>query len=178
MNKPLLLFALVLLAPGGCKIKDPTPNPPKDPLSQLPPETQTGQRSFGCLVNGQAWTPAGSPFGGPLISCSYMNARLAVVVSRSGNFDGISTFQRISLVLDKVNQSGSYVANDSINRVAEYEDFNNSCMLTTTTAQAGTIELTKLDPVNRIASGRFSFTLEKPGCGKIVVTNGRFDSRF
>ena len=112
------------------------------------------------------------------MSCSYMNSRLAIVVSRRGNFNGISTFQRISLVLDKVSQTGSYAATDSLFRVAEYEDLNNGCTITTTAVQAGSIELTKLDPVARIASGRFSFTLEKAGCGRVVVTDGRFDCPF
>ena len=179
MNKLVPLLALALLTQAAsCRKKDPAPDPPASPLNQLPPETQTGQCTFGCLVNGQAWTPAGSSLGGPLVSCSYMNSRLAVVVSRRGNFDGISTFQRISLVLDKVSQTGSYAANDSLFRVAEYEDLNNGCTLTTTAVQSGSIELTKLDPVARIASGRFFFTLGKAGYGRVVVTDGRFDYPF
>ncbi|MCI1190173.1 hypothetical protein MON38_22330 [Hymenobacter sp. DH14] len=133
MLRKLLLYAALLTLTQCSKCKnDPQPQPPADPLALLPPETQTGQRTFGCLVNGQAWTPAGSQLGGPLISCSYMNSRLAIVVSRRGNFNGLSTFQRISLVLDKVYQNGSYVASDSLFRVAEYEDFNNGCTLTIT----------------------------------------------
>ena len=62
MNK--LLPALALLGLGQCRRNDPAP--PPDPLAQLPAETQTGQGTFGCLLNGQPWTPAGSPFGGPL----------------------------------------------------------------------------------------------------------------
>ncbi|WP_158010956.1 hypothetical protein [Hymenobacter lapidarius] len=40
------------------------------------------------------------------------------------------------------------------------------------------VEITRLDVVNRVVSGRFAFTLETPSCGKLVVTDGRFDSRF
>ena len=67
MKTKFLLYSSLLLLTQCSKCKnDPAPEPPKDPLALLPPETQTGQRTFGCLVNGQAWTPAGNPFGGPL----------------------------------------------------------------------------------------------------------------
>jgi len=29
-------------------------------LEQLPPATQTGANTFGCLLNGEAWTPSGN----------------------------------------------------------------------------------------------------------------------
>jgi len=41
-----------------------------------------------------------------------------------------------------------------------------------------TVIITKLDLVNRIVSGTFAFTLETPACGKVTVTDGRFDSLF
>lgn len=54
---PLLYAALLLLTQcSKCK-NDPTP---ADPASQLPPATQTGRNTFGCLVDGQAWTPNGN----------------------------------------------------------------------------------------------------------------------
>ena len=33
--------------------------PPTDNPPQLPPETQTGANTFGCLVNGKVWLPKG-----------------------------------------------------------------------------------------------------------------------
>lgn len=179
MNKLVPLLALALLTQAtGCKTKDYLPKPPATPLDQLPPETQTGQRTFGCLVNGQAWTPAGSPLGGPLISCSYMNSRLVVVVNRIIVVNGANSFQRISLVINKANQKGNYILNDSTRQFARYENFDTGCELISSPNQTGSIELTKLDPVARIVAGRFSFTLEKAGCGRVVVTEGRFDSPF
>ncbi|WP_210514209.1 hypothetical protein [Hymenobacter terricola] len=86
MNKLLFFLALLaLLTQGGCNKKDPAPDPPASPLDQLPPETQTGQHTFGCLVNGQAWTPAGSPFGGPLFTTQYFNQQLTVSASRTAS---------------------------------------------------------------------------------------------
>ncbi|GAB2858733.1 Riean_0653 family protein [Hymenobacter ruber] len=55
MNKQAAILLLAaLLGLSQCKKKDP------DPASQLPPATQTGANTFGCLVNGQAYTPKGN----------------------------------------------------------------------------------------------------------------------
>ena len=60
----LYLLISVLLSASHCK-KDKTPE------DQLPPETQTGAGTFGCLVNGNVFIPKGSPFSGPILSCAY-----------------------------------------------------------------------------------------------------------
>ncbi|GAA4031856.1 hypothetical protein GCM10022409_15140 [Hymenobacter glaciei] len=180
MNKLVPLLALALLTQAtGCKTKDPAPpQPPPSPLSQLPPETQTGQRTFGCLVNGQAWTPAGSPLGGPLLSAAYSNDRLGVSANRVIPVNNISSFQRIGFSFEGIQNVGTYALTDSLTKVGSYEDFENSCKTYTSKAQVGTLVITRLDPIARIVSGRFSFTLEKAGCGRVVVTDGRFDCPF
>jgi hypothetical protein len=52
--KYLLPPALALSLLTQCKKAD------LDPASQLPPATQTGAGTFGCLLNGQPWTPSGN----------------------------------------------------------------------------------------------------------------------
>ena len=181
MHKLLLSLAVALLTQcAGCKTKDPFPNPPPtDPLSQLPAETQTGQRTFGCLLNGQPWTQAGDPLSGPLLTCGYLNRRLAIVANRAVVINGATNFQRISLVIDKMSQQGTYTLNDSTQRFAHYENDATGCDVASSSKQpSGNVILTRFDPVARIVSGRFAFTLETPRCGKIVVTDGRFDVKF
>ena len=175
---PLLLLGALLGLSQCHKKSDPTP-PPQNPVSLLPPETQTGQRTFGCLVNGQAWTQAGSPLSGPLLTCGYLNTRLAIVANRAVVINGAANFQRISLVLNKISQQGTYTLNDSTQRFAHYENDATGCDVVSSSMQpTGYVLLTRFDPVARIVSGRFSFTLETPGCGKVEVTNGRFDCPF
>jgi hypothetical protein len=53
LHRSTLLLLAALLGLSQCKKHDP------DPLDQLPPATQTGANTFGCLVNGQPWTPQG-----------------------------------------------------------------------------------------------------------------------
>ena len=57
MKHATLLLA-ALLGLSQCKKKEPGPAP--TPESLLPPATQTGANTFGCLLNGQLWTPAGA----------------------------------------------------------------------------------------------------------------------
>ena len=42
-----------------------------NPIDELPPETQTGANTFGCLVDGKAFKPAGNGFSGPIKSAIY-----------------------------------------------------------------------------------------------------------
>lgn len=51
----LLIYFLTVtvLTASMCKKK------PVDPIDQLPPETQTGANTFGCLVNGEVFKPGG-----------------------------------------------------------------------------------------------------------------------
>ena len=42
----------------------------------------------------------------------------------------------------------------------------------------GKLEITKLDMKNGIIAGKFEFTLTKPGCETIRVTEGRFDKKL
>ena len=180
MNKLVPLLALALLAPAaGCKRADPQPPaPPPTPLSLLPPETQTGQRTFGCLVNGQAWTPAGNPFGGPIFTAQYFNQQLTISAGRTATIGGQRIDQGIEINAKKVQQRGTFMLVDSTNNFANIIDLVKNCTYYTKPVRPGTLEITRLDLVNRIVSGRFAFTLETPGCGKIVVTDGRFDSPF
>ncbi len=41
----------------------------------------------------------------------------------------------------------------------------------------GTLTITRLDLTAGVISGTFAFTLYKPGCDSVRVTNGRFDKK-
>lgn len=172
---PALLLAAGLLM--QCRRTDPAPTLPPSQLDLLPPATQTGQRTFGCLVNGQAWTPAGSPFAGPLFTAQYYDKRLGISANRAVLLNKTTSFQRLGFSINNIATPGSYALNDSL-RVGSYENFDSACSMHTSTSQTGTVVITRLDLVNRIVSGTFAFTLETPACGKVVVTDGRFDSLF
>ena len=54
MKKIITVILLSTLLGASCK-KTNTPSP----TDQLPPTTQTGANTFGCLVNGKVWIPKG-----------------------------------------------------------------------------------------------------------------------
>ncbi len=170
---PLLLAALLL---SQCKKKDPTPE------EQLPPATQTGTGTFGCLVNGQAWTPKGSD-GTSNYSIyydpSYAQGILSVAVYRYGEKDNDK--QTMGIYSDSIKGEGVYVLNKPSRRGASFKDrltgcdYNNrdpgifhKCVLT----------ITRLDKQAGIVSGTFWFTLYKAGCDSVRVTDGRFDRKL
>jgi len=173
--KPALLLLLLALL-VQCKKHDPSPE------DQLPPATQTGANTFGCLVNGQAWIPSGYDgysnyivlydrgLGGTLDIATY---RYQQSVS--------STYQRISLSASRLFAPKTYNLRDSTNTVAGFNNRATSCTLNSREANVfckGTLTITRLDLQAGIISGTFEFTLAKPGCDTVRVTQGRFDKRL
>lgn len=171
---PTTLLAALLLA--ACTKDDP------DPLSQLPPATQTGAGTLGCLVNGQPWTPAG--FNGTAnFSISYdraLGGSFDLEAYRYQNSDS-ETLQYLTLDGSRLYGLKSWSIRDSADSRAVFYIRKTNCEWSSRDAgtyRTGTLTITKLDLTQRIIAGTFEFTLAKPGCDTIKVTNGRFDAKF
>ena len=173
---PLLLAALLGLS--QCKKNDP------DPLSQLPPATQTGANTFGCLVNGQPWTPQGND--------GFSNYTVAIDQNMSGTILDIHTyriygktpneFQAMVLFVTQIKGIGTYSFRSPQRTRASFEYQKTNCYWSSrdsaTTYRRGSLTLTRLDRQAGIISGTFAFTLYKPGCDSIRITQGRFDRKL
>jgi hypothetical protein len=175
---PLYLALLLFAQFSSCKRADTEPEPPANSADLLPPATQTGQRTFGCLLNGQPWTPAGNPFSGPLFSSQYFNRHLSLVANRNIVSNGITTRETIQIDIDDVDSPREFSIVKKDTSFVNYQNLNTNCIFFTDRAHPARVTITRLDLVYRIVSGRFSFTLETPSCGRVEVTEGRFDSRF
>ncbi|GAB3574080.1 Riean_0653 family protein [Hymenobacter daeguensis] len=179
-RKPLLYLCLLTLTQcTKCKQTDPTPDPPKDPLSLLPPETQNGAGTFGCLVNGQAMS-VNSAF---LISGDWSCNSCLTIASQSS---ATQSEYGISLLLAGALQNNqgftlarySRTIDFSLNQFSATANVK-GCYYSGNFTKTGQVQLVKFDPVARVASGRFAFTLYEPGgCDTLRVTNGRFDVKF
>lgn len=178
--RSVLLFANLfagLVSLSACKKADP------DPLDQLPPATQIGANTFGCLVNGKAWTPRGNN-GTSNYSVSYdpglHGGLFDLLTYRYPDESGF--FQRISLDVTSNAQVGSYSFQNSQRSRAVFRDTRPNCYWSSadsaTTYRRGTLTITRLDLTAGIISGTFDFTLYKLGCDSIRVTNGRFDKKL
>lgn len=185
---PLYLGLLLLTQCSKCK-NDPAPAKPED---QLPPATQTGANTFGCLLNGQPWTPSGGgAFSNPNLLVtydpSYKGGNLALTAYRL--VGTANNKQYIGVGGDGINQIGSYpLATYSINptfpsRTPYFSDDNknglcNEYLNNSGTKASGQLNITRLDVLKRVVSGTFQFTISQPTCDTIEITQGRFDSSF
>ena len=173
---PLYLALLLLTQCSKCKKDDP------DPVDQLPPATQTGAGTFGCLVNGQPWTPRGNDgFSNYSVSYdpTYRFGTLNVAAYRlSGNG---ADQQTIGFYSDSIRVVGAYRIKKGGRHQSGIVDRATGCQYYSqdvgTYCRGGFI-ITRLDLQAGIVSGTFAFTLYKPGCDSIRVTQGRFDKKL
>ncbi len=168
-----LAWPLALLL--GCQKNGPAP------ADQLPPATRTGANTFGCLLNGQPWTPSG--YNG--------TSNYSVVIDSAyhgGNVD-VRAYRYTDNLLQYFIFGG-----DGINRVGTYsldtgpksifftdQHLPLACQNFESNAgqyRRGTLTITRLDLQAGIISGTFAFTLYQPGCDSVRVTNGRFDKKL
>ncbi len=150
---------------SGCK-KGSFLNPDPPPEPTLPPETQTGARTFGCYVNDKLWL---SETGVTELKGDYWKGTFLVRGKNGQEYIGIE--------LDNVYQIGLYrLSNKNLRRYiylsisGEHYDADSS--------EGSYINITKLDTNNVIHSGTFAFTGVNDRGEKVEVTGGRFDVKY
>jgi hypothetical protein len=153
-------------------------------LEKLPPATQTGAEIFGCLVNGEAFKPKGSPFGGPILSCAYqyINGGYYFQLSAKHRDDVLSAVSihsdslqiqegktyKLEDFFKKGNASGRYVTG----MISSETEF------LTTEVDKGELKITKLNETAHIVSGTFWFDAVNKVGQKVQVREGRFDLHY
>jgi hypothetical protein len=148
------------------------------PVDQLPPATQNGQNTFGCLINGEVFTPKGA-FSVPRLYADYYNGGVYLICA-------VNVDSRINILLKNdsslINNTGNYSLISAIdkNTYGQYANLNSNCNMYTDSISSGTLTVTKFSITSqkRIISGTFYFTVKSPGCPDIHVTDGRFDISF
>jgi hypothetical protein len=179
--KNILLIALLPLLFGiSCK-KDKL----ADELSKLPPATQTGANTFGCLVNGKAWVPQGGCFLCPsVLKFYYYPSITGSDFSILAQLKNSTRDERVIFGFSPCDGIGEKVfkSNDTTS-VCSYVDYNRmECQIITSKGGdaeiTGGVRITKFDLDNGIISGTFSFVLLKLNCETIEITNGRFDAKL
>jgi hypothetical protein len=179
LQRYILYAALLLLTQcSKCKKDDPTPE------EQLPPATQIGANTFGCLVNGQAYLPSGyngtsnyvvlyepAPNGGTLNILTYS------IKGTTRQFINLSCGpiiqpRRFSLDIPVTEGTASYT-NTSLPKPCNSYEGNQA-----PSYRKGSLTITRLDLSAGIISGTFEVTLAQPGCDTIRVTKGRFDKKL
>ena len=154
-------------------------------LSKLPAATQTGAKTFGCLVNGVAFVPQSNCtfLCSPPLQFGYDNSNGGQFFVEVSN-DNLK--QKIIWGIDSCNIVKKYNYYPSPNHPVRlsFRPNDNVCVLSTVidpevaTSTNGYINIEKFDISNGIISGTFEFTLSKNGCETKKITNGRFDAKL
>ncbi len=176
----ILSACFFLLIGAGCK-KNRTQKP-KTELEKLPPVTQTGANTFGCLINGEAFIPGG---GGPFDKVltvqydpTFEGGQFSINTQR---IFGSNKYISLSIHANGINETGTYDIGILSKYWVYYDDLtNNSCYFETinTTPISGKLVISKFDIYDKIVSGTFTFKVKTDQCGEIEVTYGRFDVKY
>lgn len=188
MKNLLLLFLVVLLTLFSCSKDD---NKSQKPIDQLPPATQVGANTAGCLVNGEAFLPKGTSLGGPILSCFYQRNQYGYHLGLSINnktFDLIKTVQFGTNLIELVENTTyhlvakkSDINNNYISNFGEYyilSDKDADIHYYTTDTVTGELKITKLDTQRNIISGTFWYDAINSNNEKVQVREGRFDMHY
>ena len=183
LKKLLCILLTTTLLAASCKKSK--PGVALTELEKLPPITQTGANTFGCLVDGKAWLPNGSKpqtGGGNIqlyVDPTFQGGAFYVTGHQYNNFQSKITFGSsgctnagifdISLPLQAVDY------NRFVNTV-------NTCEFSSSDSgsfRKGFFNITRYDLINGIFSGTFEFTIKSRACGDTIrITNGRFDVKL
>jgi len=180
----IVIFSLVLLS-AKCKKDN---QGPVSELSKLPAATQIGANTFGCLVNGTAFTPKNLGFfQGPDLRCEYSDIygeghyfMLSVANKDKNNTlsqivvetNALAIAQGQTIVLNIKNNGNADAFYDLI-----MNDGTENRYVTNNTV-SGQLIITRLDQLNGIVSGTFYFNAINSINDTVKVTNGRFDMAY
>ncbi|TMU50429.1 hypothetical protein [Flagellimonas algicola] len=176
MKNLLFLFLSFLIV--ACNNDDDN-GTPENPADALPPATQTGEGTFGCLIDGEPFFPG--RFGGDRPSAFYQFVcgayTLGISASRGGGVEKQSL--RISGLDIKGLDISTYSLKSRMpgNFSAEYDiAVGNILDGSTTEENPGTLTITNF--TDEIISGTFEFSVLDNDGNEIRITNGRFDLRY
>lgn len=162
-------YIMIFILLTGCESCDDIINP-KTELEKLPPATQTGKSTFGCLVNGKAWVTRTSTD-----ALSFYQSGLLQVSA------GIHETERqqgmILAILSGVVEGLSYDLSNDPQYEAQFSSRPSTgmCFYDDNNTLSGNLTITKLDQTKLVVCGLFEFTTIVAGCDTIKVTDGRFD---
>ncbi len=178
----LLLCFVIILCSSQCK-KNKTTSLTE--LEKLPPITQTGANTFGCLVDGVAWLPNGRKpqNGGPNIQVyvdpTFQGGAFYVTGHQYNNFQS-----KISFGSGGCTTGGLFDISLPLQAI-DYNRFNgtvNTCAFSSSdngTFRKGFFNISRYDLSTGIFSGTFEFTIKSQACGDTIrITNGRFDVKL
>ncbi|MBS1737490.1 MAG: hypothetical protein JSS98_12905 [Bacteroidetes bacterium] len=179
MKYVIMASCLIILMAASCRKNK--PSKPLTELEKLPPITQTGANTFGCLLNGKAWIPGGGGVFDNVFSVQYdptfQGGRFSIKTKKIE--ENYTTYLTINA--DSIHNSGTYPLYKKSKFWIFYSDIkSNECSFETINDEPikGYLTISKFDTSMRIVSGTFSFSVSTSKCGLIEASEGRFDVKY
>lgn len=170
-----LIAALLLLTAAQCEKDIP-------PIDQLPPATQTGENTFGCLVNGEAFKPKGNPLGGPILQAYYqfVDGGYWFGLTVKNNEKDILRGLAIHTTKREIHEGETLILEIQAegNASAHFSLGGGGVKYVTTETITGELTITRFDQINNIVSGTFWFDAINEAGEIVQVREGRFDMQF
>ena len=175
MKKLIILFITTIFL--ACCNKDETPTPTPTPVSQLPPATQTGANTFGCLLDGEVFKPG---LTNNSYNCFYqlVDGEYYFLVTANNTKNNITKGIFVGTEKKTISQGQTLNLYQRISGNAWGTYFLNSNPHTTSDLETGELKITKLDFVNNIVSGTFWYDVKDSQNVVHQIRDGRFDMQF
>ncbi len=175
----IFFASIIIISTNSCSKKDDC----EHPVDCLPPATQIGANTAGCLVNGKILVPSGRSFGsGSVLISQYLFYQGAYFFSIG--IDDREENQLISIRIEnsQLEEGGIYPLQ------LETENSGSAAYIiggagsgigyVTTNNFKGELHVTNLDETKKIVSGTFWFDAINSEGESVQITQGRFDVRF
>jgi len=172
--KKILLLLLTTFTLSCCNNND---DKPISEIDKLPPATQTGANTFGCLLDGKAFLPGNFPNA---TNCFYQLVGGEYYFYLNFNNNVSNNFLAISLGSEakQIEQNQIFDLFERIDgNVFGSYTFGTLNSITTHT-HTGKLTITKLDEVNHIVSGTFWFDVLDNNGVVHQIREGRFDAQY
>ncbi|CAM4188620.1 hypothetical protein [Gillisia limnaea] len=170
-----LLLIILFLSFVSCSKQDDCDNP----VDCLPPATQTGAGTIGCLINGEVFRPGGSQFPGPTQRAVY-NTSVEGKYYFSLTAKNRSTNKSIGILLrdQQIGEGETYflISEGEFTNFAVYNI--NIIEFQTNNEFTGEITFSKFDDINGIVSGTFWFDGINEEGEIVEIREGRFDMKY
>lgn len=181
MKNLLLLFAALFLLTSCDKDKD--DDKPTNPIDQLPPATQTGANTFGCLLDGEVFKP-GNTHNSYQCFYQYVNGGYHFNVSANKTSNNILKGIVIGTIKLEIIQGQTLnlyerIEGNAFGSLSNLDDNTGSYQFNETSIiNTGELKITKLDFKNNIVSGTFWFDVKDDKGVLHQIREGRFDMQF
>ena len=173
MTTKILSFLLIFILAQCDRCKEEVK--PISELDKLPPATQQGKFTFGCLINGKAFSETNT---GNMVAIYQQGLLFFGVDKDSEDYatgmdisipDPIELNKKYDLTQIPHNEA-RFIKRNLANDSTCYYDFANTL--------SGHVIITRFDRQKFIVSGTFAYTTALNNCDTIRITDGRFDLEY